>query len=91
MRAVVLADDAVFGHEVDQPGGAAVADAQRPLQQRDAAAAFADHDVDGRFVQLVAVGQLAGAFAAGRIGGLELHQLVDELRLGRADEVDDAR
>ena len=55
LRAVVLADDAVLGHEVDQPRRPAVADAQRPLQQRHAAAPLADHDVDRRFVQLVAV------------------------------------
>ena len=60
LRAVVLADDAVFGHEVDQPRRAAVADAQRPLQQRDAAAAFADDDVDRRLVQFVAAAQLLG-------------------------------
>ena len=55
LRAVVGADDAVLGHEVDQPGGPAVADAQRPLQERNAAAALADHHVDGRLVELVAV------------------------------------
>src|SRR5262249_45612158 len=50
VTAVVGTDDAVFGHVVDEAGGAAVADAERALQQRDAAAAFADDDFDSRFV-----------------------------------------
>jgi hypothetical protein len=33
LRAVVLANDAILGHEVDQPGGSAVSDSERTLQQ----------------------------------------------------------
>src|SRR5262249_55359489 len=65
LAAVVLTHDAVFGHEVDQPGGAAVADAQSPLQERDAAAAFADDQIDRGLVQIVALlqgAQLGGVF-----------------------------
>lgn len=55
LRAVELADDAVFGHVVDEPGGATVADAQCPLQQAGAAATLADDDVDRLIVQIVAI------------------------------------
>src|SRR5262245_16169112 len=47
VAAVVGADDAVLGHPVDHPRRAAVADAEGALQQGDAAAAFADDDLDG--------------------------------------------
>src|SRR6266496_1417295 len=47
--AVVGADDAVFRHEVDQPRRAAIADAERPLQKRHAAAAFAHDNLNRLF------------------------------------------
>src|SRR6476661_333490 len=52
--AVVGADDAVFGHPVDHPRAAAVADAEGALQERDRAAAFADDDFDGLLVKGIA-------------------------------------
>ena len=62
--ALELADDAVLGHEVDQPGGAAVADAQGALQERARAAALADDDLDGGLVQLVSLLQRRAAVLA---------------------------
>src|SRR5208337_5682920 len=74
-----LADDAVFGHEVDQPRGAAVADAQGTLQERARAAALADHDLDGRLVELVALLQPGTPVLAGSAADLVLHHLAAEL------------
>jgi len=45
-------------------------DAQSALQQRDAAAALADHHVDGRFVQFVAGGQGLVALGGAGLSGL---------------------
>src|SRR5262249_4032345 len=53
--ALELADDAVLGHEVDQAGGAAVADPQGALEERGGTSALADDDLDGRLVQFVAL------------------------------------
>src|SRR5690242_6406400 len=52
--ALELADDSVLGHEVDEPGRAAVADAERSLEQRARAAPLPDDDLDRGFVKLVA-------------------------------------
>ena len=83
---LVLADDAVFGHEIDQPGPAAVADAEGPLQERDAAAALADDHLDGRLVELVLVLAAAGRLGVGlTAGGLEIDQFRGILRLAGAD------
>src|SRR5262249_50725249 len=57
VAAVVGADNAVLGHEVNEASGPAVADAKCTLQQRNTAAAFADDDLDRLFVNLVAGAQ----------------------------------
>src|ERR671934_2125529 len=54
LAAVVVPDDAVLRHEVDQPRRPPVADAQRPLEQRDTPPSLADNHLDRRLVQLVA-------------------------------------
>ena len=59
VAAVVGADDAVLGHEVDEAAGAAVADAEGALQERRAAALLADDDLDGLLVDGVAGAELA--------------------------------
>src|SRR6185437_4542731 len=59
-----LADDAVFGHEVDQAGGAAVTDAQCPLKQRARTSPFSDDDLDGCLVKLVALFERLAALLA---------------------------
>ena len=46
VAAIIGTDDAVLGHEVDESGRSSVADAERPLQQRNAAAAFTHDDFD---------------------------------------------
>src|SRR5207244_754137 len=48
------ADDAFGFHQVDQPRGALVADAQLALQQRDRGAPMLLHDLDGLVEQFVA-------------------------------------
>src|SRR5437879_1331303 len=80
--ALVLADDPVLGHEVDQPGGAAVADPQGSLEERAGAPALADHDLDGRLVEFIALFQRGTAvLAPGAAAHLELEQLPAELDL----------
>src|SRR5579863_5106381 len=78
--ALELADDAVLGHEVDEPGCAAVADTERALEQRARTAALADDDFDGRLVQVVALleGRTA-VLAAGSAADLHLHQFAAKL------------
>ena len=85
LRAGILADHAILRHEVDQPGTAAIAHAQRPLQQRHAAAALADHHLDGGLVHFVAVLSSRALRRIARRGRLEVHELLGILRLGRAD------
>src|SRR5262245_2036563 len=65
LGAVVLADDLILRHEVDQPRRAAIPNAERPLQQRYAAAPLANHHIDRLLVQLVAM--LEAPSAAGRV------------------------
>ena len=79
LGAVVGSHDPVLGHEINEPGGAAVTDAQRTLQERNAASTLADHDVHSRLIELVAAARRRSAL---RGGGLQLHQLRDKLRLG---------
>ena len=62
--ALEFADDAVFGHEVDEPGRPAVADAEGALEQRARAASLADHDLDRRLVELVALLERGAAVLA---------------------------
>ena len=52
---IVVPHDAILGHEDDQPGRPAVADAKRPLQQRYAAPPLANHDIDRRLVRVETV------------------------------------
>ena len=73
-----LADDAVLGHEVDQAGGAAVADPEGPLEEGGRApTALADDDLDGGLVELVA--GLEGVAVLADSADLELGQLAAEL------------
>src|SRR4051812_32256196 len=89
--ALEFADDAVLGHEVDQAGGAAVADAQGALQERAGAAALADDDLNGRLVQLVALLQGRAPVLAPRTAvDLELDQLAAELDGVALEELADA-
>ena len=86
LAAGILPHDAVLGHVVDQPGPTAVADAERPLQERHAAAALANDHLHGSLIEVVAI--LAGGGRLGRIarrGRLEVDELRRILRLGRAD------
>src|SRR5262249_27441613 len=78
--AVVHADDAILGHEVDQPGRAAVADAEPALQARDAAAWLADPPLDRLLVHRIALAELFEQVATATARG-ELHQLLLEARL----------
>ena len=86
LRSGIGADDAVLGHKIDESRGASVADAERALEQRAAAAAFADHDVDGRFVELVAFAQLFHQSAVAVVRAFHLHvdKLGDEVLLAAA-------
>ena len=47
------ADDAFLFHLIDQARGPRVADAQLPLQQRDAGFLLQSHDVDGALQQII--------------------------------------
>ena len=47
------ADDAFLFHLIDQARGARVADAQLPLQQRDAGLLLQPHHVDGALQQII--------------------------------------
>src|SRR5690349_14317707 len=78
--ALELAHDAVFGHEVNQPRRAAVTDAQSPLEERARPALFANDDLDGRFIKLVALAQPCPALLSARAAAdLKLHELLAEL------------
>src|SRR5437870_5231879 len=63
-----------FAHEVDKAGCPPVADAQAALQERDAAAALADHDLDDAFVHVVAGTEIVQAARAAFARRLELDQ-----------------
>ena len=58
LAAVVAGDDAHLLHDVDEPAGAGVPDAQAPLQQRDGGGAGAHDRADGVGQVLVAAGRL---------------------------------
>ena len=85
LRPGILPHHAILRHEIDQPGTAAVADAQGPLQQRHAAAAFADHDFHSRLVHVVAFLRRNALGGIGGRGRLQVDQLRGILRLGGAD------
>ena len=55
LGAVGGADDAVALHQIDEVGGAAVADAQTPLQKRGRSLAVFQHDAHGVLIKLVVI------------------------------------
>src|SRR6516162_9078773 len=72
VAAVVGADDAVLRHPVDHACGAAVADAERALEQRHAASAFADDDLDGLLIKRIALAHFVERSGCAAAGGLQL-------------------
>ena len=53
LSSVVVAHYAIFRHVVNHAGRSPVADAQCPLQERDTASAFANHDIHCVIVQII--------------------------------------
>ncbi len=82
LRTSVGPNDAVFFHEVDQSGGASIADSQRSLQQRNAATTFANNDFDRVLIHLVTFLQASNT-ATVFILNFQIHKFIDKMLLRR--------
>ena len=76
LRTGILPNHSVFRHEVDESSTATVTDTEDTLQQRHATAAFANHYLDGRFVEVVTHFMLRAGLGITRRRWLEIYEFL---------------